>query len=56
MGVGNCIPDMFANSSLVEMGFSKMAISGAISSPLFNSLIGLSTTFAVTLLFGYMYY
>jgi Ca2+/Na+ antiporter len=49
IGVGNCIPDMFANNSLVKLGLSKMAISGCMSSPLFNTLIGLSSTFVIAI-------
>ena len=53
IGVGNCIPDMFANNSLVKLGLSKMAISGCMSSPLFNTLIGLSSTFVISILSKY---
>ena len=38
---GNSIPDLILNLSFVKMGYGQMALSGAISGPLFNLLIGL---------------
>ena len=38
---GNSISDLMLNLSLVNLGYSEMALSGSISGPLFNLLIGL---------------
>ena len=38
---GNSISDLLLNLSLVNLGYSEMALSGSISGPLFNLLIGL---------------
>ena len=38
---GNSISDLMLNLSLVNLGYSEMALSGTISGPLFNLLIGL---------------
>ena len=38
---GNSISDLMLNLSLVKLGYSEMALSGSISGPLFNLLIGL---------------
>ena len=38
---GNSISDLMLNLSLVSLGYSEMALSGSISGPLFNLLVGL---------------
>lgn len=38
---GNSISDLMLNLSLVNLGYTEMALSGSISGPLFNLLIGL---------------
>ena len=38
---GNSISDLMLNISLVKLGYGEMALSGSISGPLFNLLIGL---------------
>lgn len=38
---GNSISDLMLNLSLVKIGYGEMALSGSISGPLFNLLIGL---------------
>ena len=38
---GNSISDLMLNLSLVKLGYGEMALSGSISGPLFNLLIGL---------------
>ena len=38
---GNSISDLMLNLSLVSSGYSQMALSGSISGPLFNLLVGL---------------
>ena len=38
---GNSISDLMLNLSLVNLGYSEMALSGSISGPLFNLLVGL---------------
>ena len=38
---GNSISDLMLNLSLVKFGYGEMALSGSISGPLFNLLIGL---------------
>ena len=38
---GNSISDLMLNLSLVSLGYGEMALSGSISGPLFNLLIGL---------------
>lgn len=38
---GNSIGDLMLNISLVKMGYGEMALSGSISGPLFNLLVGL---------------
>ena len=38
---GNSISDLLLNLSLVNLGYSEMALSGSISGPLFNLLVGL---------------
>ena len=38
---GNSISDLMLNLSLVKYGYGEMALSGSISGPLFNLLIGL---------------
>lgn len=38
---GNSLPDLMLNLSLVKIGYGEMALSGSITGPLFNVLIGL---------------
>ena len=38
---GNSLPDLMLNLSLVKIGYGEMALSGSITGPLFNLLIGL---------------
>ena len=38
---GNSVSDLMLNLSLVKLGYGEMALSGSISGPLFNLLIGL---------------
>ena len=38
---GNSVPDLMLNLSLVKIGYGEMALSGSISGPLFNLLLGL---------------
>ncbi len=52
IGIGNSIPDMFANLSIARLGLHKMAITGCISGPIFNILVGLGLSFAFFLLQG----
>ena len=47
LGIGNSLNDLFGNITLAKMGYPKMALTGCISSPLFNTLIGLGVSFAV---------
>eukprot|EP00826_Nyctotherus_ovalis_P062654 TRINITY_DN9109_c0_g1_i1.p2 TRINITY_DN9109_c0_g1~~TRINITY_DN9109_c0_g1_i1.p2 ORF type:complete len:103 (+),score=11.49 TRINITY_DN9109_c0_g1_i1:339-647(+) len=55
LGVGNSLGDLFGNMALTKLGYSKMALVGCISSPLFNTLIGLGISFGVYRLSGQKY-
>ncbi len=47
LGIGNSFNDFFGDMALAKMGYPKMALTGCISAPLFNTLIGLGLSFAI---------